>query len=344
MQATWKKITRIIIFFAFFLLYLTGLGNTVDIPYKIYGFFSQSAATKKVHLQVIGKVVEVKSNKRGLLARLFQENITKKGDKLYILKNSGLIIGEIHVKYVFNTLYFGQMLAGTGYFRLIPSDALVASYFNPLLENDDFLIKNYISKGENFFEENSLGQAINYFKKALAIEPANPKALLGLAKCYFSQKLWNVAEKYFNLALQNKDHLYSKEDLCELYLNLADVELSKSKDNIGEKKSLIRKNQRHIQKALDYIKMTLAIAPDSTLYNFYAAKLYYLLNEERQALLHLQTVIRAEKDFAFESYKLIGQIFQNRGMHNQAESYFQRANKLQPQRADFDYEKMSSGE
>lgn len=325
-----KKVFISFIFIGLVIFENLNLAYAVDVPYQTYGFFDQSGKERKVKLKVIGKVVEVKNNKKGLLARLFQENLTRKGDRLYILNRSGLIIGQLNVKYVFTTLYFGQMLSGLGFFRLIPIDSLIAKRTTRGSKAGLTRVLSYIAKAENFYHEKSMGEAIRYYKKALTIDPENPKGLLGLGECYFSQGLWEASGKSFEKAYSLRQNLISREDLVDLYLYLANLSVKKAQRILSASKIDRKKKRMHLSSASAFIREGLLISQKSVTLNYYAGRIYYTLGNHKKALIHLRKSIHKGGQYLFDCYWLISRIFTKRGLKGKAYTFLLKAKEIKP--------------
>lgn len=298
----------------------------LDTPYKAYVFFNQSGRENKISVQVIGKVVEVKFDKKRLLARLFQENLTRKGENLYILNQTGLVIGRLHVNYVFETLYFGQMVSGSGYFRLIPPESLIARRLNLHPEFEQSL-QRYIAKGINYFEEASYGESIRYYKKALSIDRHNPRALLGLGKNYYHQKLIPLAHSQLLSAYNYMQDLYESRDKIDLLLYLAEIHLQKSKADLSRKSA--NKN-KDLTKARDYLQEAVLLAPKSEEINYLLAYLSFEMDNDKEALIYAKRSVKNGPARRFDSYFLIARIYERLGSRDKTIEFLRKAQKIDP--------------
>lgn len=78
---------------------------------------------------------------------------------------------------------------------------------NVLSTTDESKFDNLMEKGKIAFHNNNYNEAINYFKKALTINPINLKALFNTAVSYYHAEEYQKAKEYFEKAssLNEKD-------------------------------------------------------------------------------------------------------------------------------------------
>ncbi len=302
---------------------------SLDKPYQSYGFYDQSGRERKLPLKIIGKVVEVKYNKQRLLARMFEENITKNGESLFILNPNGLIIGKLKVNYIVETLYFGQMISASGHFRLIPPDSLIGQSLK-LGEEQRELLQQYIARADNYFHDNSPGEAIRYYKKALSLDSENPSALFGLGKSYYQQRLFSLAESHFQKAYARISDLQDLTDKLNLLQYMAAM-ISRQAGSLLEESTLNGENRKVLyQKALSYLQEGLVIAPKSSKFNFLVARTYFELDQFQKTLHHSRLSIRFGSLYLQDSYLLIAQSFERLGSRAKALAYYKKALLINP--------------
>ncbi len=298
----------------------------VDLPYKTYGFLRQSGQ-KKLRLQIVGKVVEVKSDKKRILIRVWQRNIVRQGEVLYILDQRNLVIGKLKVKNVFDTLYFGQMVSGVGHFHLIPAETKIGQ----LIKAEDKTQENYqiyLAKADNFFEQKIFGESVRYYKKALSIDGNDPHALFGLGKTYYYMKLMEPAEKMLQQAYQNRHFFNNAEDKGEMYIYLANFYIRKAeKSGIDADR---KKRSAFLEKAQAMLLKANAQIPDSPQVFYYLGRVAMARQLDQKALEYFRSSIRYGNDFLFENYWYIAQIFKAKKMNKKATLFLQKALAIRP--------------
>ncbi len=62
---------------------------------------------------------------------------------------------------------------------------------------------SWVNLGRVYYDLNKKEQALDAYKRALAIEPKNPLIYQSMAECYYSSLKYNTAIKYYNIALEN---------------------------------------------------------------------------------------------------------------------------------------------
>lgn len=311
--------------FVCFFLFTSSLW-ALDKPYKSWAFFDQSGIEKRIKVHIIGKTLEVKKDRRRIIIKLFEKGLARSGEKLYILDKRKMIIGQLQVKNTFTSFYFGPMLTGKGHFHMIPKNSIVAQPLASSGAKNEELYQ-YLAKAENYYHEQSYGESIRYYKKALSIASQNPKALLGLGLNYYSMSLWQPARRHINLALKYQHNLKLKEDRAKLYELKAEFAIRRAqKDRLQDKK----KRHKELKQALKWLGKSLELFPSSAKWHYQKGRLYYLLDDKRKALESLRKSIQSGNRYLFECHWYIGQIFRQNGMRDKALHHLRQAHKIRP--------------
>jgi tetratricopeptide (TPR) repeat protein len=295
-------------------------------PYDTWAFFDQTGIKKKTKVRIIGKTLEVKNDRRRIIVKLFEKGLAQSGEKLYILDKRKRIIGQLRVKNTFTSFYFGPMLSGTGHFHMIPKKSMVAQPVSTSGANREDLYQ-YLAKAENYYQEQSYGESIRYYKKALSIASRNAKALLGLGLNYYSMSLWQPAQKHINLALKYQHNLKLKEDRAKLYELKAEFAIRRAQQD-----RLKNNNQREkqLKRALKWLDKALKLFPSSAKWHYQKGRLHYLLGSNRKALESLRASIQSGNGFLFECHWYIARIFRQNGMRDKALKHLRQARKIRP--------------
>lgn len=95
-----------------------------------------------------------------------------------------------------------------------------------LKEAEDYAKKSpnkaisWVNLGRVYYDLGKKEDALGAYKKALAIEPKNPLIYQSMAECYYSSLKYDVAIKYYNIALENistdeqKAPIYNMIGMC----------------------------------------------------------------------------------------------------------------------------------
>jgi len=147
------------------------------------------------------------------------------GQTLYILEKSpnhqvfkdANVVGEITVRSVFQTTFFGWQVRGEGYLRLIEDRPVTAARAIETVKYEEaFFAKR---KGDYFVQKGKFDEAIRSFKKAIDLDPGIPDAHYALGKVHWMDGEGYVATgKEFSLAWKNRERFSSKEEAILFYL------------------------------------------------------------------------------------------------------------------------------
>ena len=98
-----------------------------------------------------------------------------------------------------------------------PNDSLM------LKQKNDILVVNYTTEGQGYLKKNNDSKALEFFQKALKIDPVNPDTMQNLAFYYYSSGNYQQAKSYFTEALKYREFKSGRTEFfignCFLKLN-----------------------------------------------------------------------------------------------------------------------------
>ncbi len=177
---------------------------------------------------------------------------------------------------------------------------------NPAKRSQKLYTANYYNrKGVEFFKNDNLEKAEEYFKKAIQLKPVFSKAYNNLANIEVKRKNLKKAEKY---ALKS---VKIDPELPEGYYNL----------------SLINKKQGDFDSEIHYLNKTVSVDPKYYEAYFARGLAYYNRGNYEKAKYNFNETLRFKHDHFLASQNL-GIIYANELNYEQAEKYLNLAVKL----------------
>ncbi len=147
------------------------------------------------------------------------------GQTLYLIEKDsdhnalrdGNIVGQIEVKSIFKTAFFGLQLRGEGYLRLI-EDRLVFVAMPLELENQEIAVLKK-KEGDHFFATGDKASAIKAYKKAISIDSIYPEAHFALGRLHMQGGEGYVSAGFeFFIAYKNKDKFRDNHEKYLFYV------------------------------------------------------------------------------------------------------------------------------
>ncbi|WP_244594307.1 tetratricopeptide repeat protein [Leptospira ryugenii] len=141
------------------------------------------------------------------------------GQTLYLLeKNSdhrtyrdGNIVGEITVKSVFKTTFFGWQVRGEGYLRLIEDRPVSAALPLDTTKYEEAVL--FKKQGDYFVAKGKMDEAIRMYKKSISLDTKYPDSHFALGKVHWLDGEGYVsAANEFNLAWKNKERFSNQQE------------------------------------------------------------------------------------------------------------------------------------
>ncbi|MBE7413221.1 MAG: tetratricopeptide repeat protein [Leptospiraceae bacterium] len=134
------------------------------------------------------------------------------GQTLYLIEKDsdhnaikdGNIVGQIEVKSIFKTTFFGLQLRGEGYLRLIEGRLVFVAM--PVESGNQELAILKKKEGDYFVAIGDKANAIKTYKKAISIDPIYPEAHFALGKLHLQGGEGYISAGFeFSLAYKNID-------------------------------------------------------------------------------------------------------------------------------------------
>ena len=251
------------------------------------------------------ELAEHAEDKTEISVRLYNNLGLNKGDILYIIDSKNLVIGKLKVIDIFKSFSFGYILIGD-----------VSK--NPVLYN---------SKGDYYFENDQLGEAINQYKNAIEADKNNPEAHINLGYIYLKQELLQLAGLEFKEAEKYKSRIIDNEDKYFLFKGMAEVRFREAyytriPDDIRNK---------YIRDGIEYSKLALEIFPDSKEVNFYLGIFYYKNSNpsDIKAKEYLLKVISLDQN-NIDAFIALAELYEKHKNKDKAISYAEQALKIDP--------------
>jgi tetratricopeptide (TPR) repeat protein len=169
----------------------------------------------------------------------------------------------------------------------------------------------------NFFAGNFLvrqgraGEALEYFQKALALEPESASFHGGLGTALFQEGRMNEAIIQYQKALE---------------INPGFAEAAEAHNNLGY--SLLRKGR--LNEAITHFQKALEIKPDYAEAHLNLGYSLFQIGRVDKAIVHFQKAIELQPGF-LQAYYELGNAFRRKGMAAEATAYYQKTIEIQPQ-------------
>ena len=152
--------------------------------------------------------------------------------------------------------------------------------------------------------------AIEYYKKAIEIDPQNIEAYLIVGQIFLEQGEEDDAIKYYKKAIEMA---HDKVD-SNVYATVGNALLKQSRE--GE--------------AIDYYKEAIKIEPDNLYVNISLGDAYYKLKMENNAIEYYKKAIEMALDMVnIETYNNVSEILYKQGKKDEADKYNKIANEIE---------------
>ncbi len=199
----------------------------------------------------------------------------------------------------------------------------------------------YINMGKSYNYKGEYDKALEYFQKAIELNPKNDDAYSGMGVSYYQQKEYDIAIESYQKAIElnpknDNGYLiiggsyYNKEeyDRALEYFQKA-IELSPKNDNAYGAMGVYYNNKGEYDKAIEYFQKAIELNPKSysTYYNIGFA--YNNKEEYDSALEYFQKTIELnpKNDSAYIG---MGASYHDKGEYDKALESYQKAIKLNP--------------
>jgi tetratricopeptide (TPR) repeat protein len=188
--------------------------------------------------------------------------------------------------------------------RLSTSFLCIISIFLPYFQSlaqEQETYHDLIRQGTEFRTKDNFPKAIEYYNKAIELEPKNPDGYTGLGYVYFRMKQYKDAINYCNKAIQLDPN--SKKAYFAYF-------------TLGESYHRIKE----FNNALKSIKESIKLNPDYPLSHFGIAVVYWDMRKYKDAVESFHTAIRIEDDPKMKSRIIdaLGTLYNNIGQHQNA--------------------------
>lgn len=251
----------------------------------------------------------------------------KIGQKLYLIEKhpdhasykDGNIVGEITVKSIFNTTFFGQQLRGIGKLRLVGNRTLTVA----MDTTSDRIEKAIIAKkkGDYYFSKGDIGNAIKKYKESIHYDSLYPEVHLALGKLHMQGGEGYISAGYeYRLAWKHKHKFLDKHEKFDFYKEYMKFLLYKFKVENKKRKFSVR----DLLRALEVSKEALKFERNNFDISLYTAKTYYYLYKYLKSGIVKQVVL---KKYKHRKPKLLSI---EESLEN-TEKYIQKAQKVRAQ-------------
>ncbi len=198
------------------------------------------------------------------------------GQTLYILEKDpdhktyrdGNIVGEVTVKSVFQTTFFGWQVRGEGYLRLIEDRPMTAARAIETAKFDEAILSK--KKGDYFLAKGKPEEAIRNYKTSISLDPNYPDAHYALGKVH-----WQDGEGYvssareYSIAWKNRERFSTKEENLLFYLDYMRFLLFLHKTEGGD-------SSKHLDTLASVVKESKKLAPKNFENHLYSAEMSIL--------------------------------------------------------------------
>lgn len=262
-------------------------------------------------------------DKTKITVRLYNNTGIDKGDIIYVIDNKNLIIGKLLVVSVFYSKSLGYIMTGEGNLRLANINDRVVKRIEQSSGNSVL----YNSKGDYYYENGELGEAISQYKSAIEIDSRNPESHINLGYIYLKKELLQLAALEFKEAEKNQSRIIDNEDKYLLFKGLTEV---RYKEAYYTRLSDELRN-KYITEGIKYSKKALEIYPDSGEVNFYLGIFYYknINPSDVKAKDHFLKVIAVDQDNV-DAYIALSELYEKHKNKSKAISYAEKALEIDP--------------
>ncbi len=216
---------------------------------------------------------QMKHEKTEVTVRLYNRDGIDRGTTLFIIDKNELAVAKLTVKTISFTKTLGYILIGHGNFFLAnEGDRVVVKTAGALT------VKSRTHKGRGDYNRanDDTAKSIAEYKEAIKTDSGNPEAHLELGLIYFSQGVYNFADREFRESYRNINRLYDNEDKFILLKSITELKYRE----IFYSYLAFETRQKFFDEGIKSGKEALVIYPDSIEVNFFIAMLYYKFKEE----------------------------------------------------------------
>jgi hypothetical protein len=256
-----KNITLFLI-----LIFLPLVIWTTAIEEELVFAFRKYKGTEAQRMVVVGEVVSIEkaelleSNSTSLLGldtrpdnvvvKLLNPDGVRVGQTLYLIEKhpdhrqyrNGNIVGEINVKSIFDTTFFGKQLRGVGYTRLIENRPMTV--VRPLISEKTNEALDLKRKGDSYAYRGEDATAMKFYRQAIALDHKLPDSHFALGLMFKREgSKWNISSlgelahawKYRESFSDNRDRF----TFYQTYLNTIKDSIEDGTINDKSKKDLL---------------------------------------------------------------------------------------------------------
>ena len=287
----------------------------------IYAFWDEEGY-KKTKMIVIGETVTFKkaavtefkssldlavdTRPDVVTVKLHHSEGIRPGQTLYLIEkgfdhkkdNQGNIVGQIIVKSVFETTFFGTQLRGEGYLRMMDGRVMIVA--KPVASDrgtDSYLT----AKDADFFlARGNIEKSITLYKQAIDLDPQSPANHYALAKIHLRGGEGFVSAGYeYSLAWKYRQQFNSKNSELEFYSDYMDYLINRaSKDKF--------KQIKYLEKTVNIYNSASKIKKSFKILN-YGALANALLSREQERVLRGSAKRKKQEELLEKASDLIAQ-------------------------------------
>jgi len=205
--------------------------------------FRKYTGTEAQRMIVVGEVVSIEkaelleSKSTSLLGldtrpdnvvvKILNPHGLRVGQTLYLVEKhpdhrqfrNGNIVGEIKVRSIFDTTFFGKQLRGVGFTRMIENRPMTV--VRPLITERTEEALDLKRKADALVYQDNDAEAMKFYKKAIALDPKLPDPHFALGLMYKKESnKWNVSSLgEFALAWKYRDSFSDTREKFNFYQN-----------------------------------------------------------------------------------------------------------------------------
>ncbi len=146
------------------------------------------------------------------------------GQTLYLVEKdpdhrkfrNGNIVGEIIVKSIFDTTFFGKQLRGEGYTRMIEDRPVTVVRLQESADTKEALVLKI--KGDAFYHRNEIPEAMRYYRKAVGLDAKLADAHYALGRAYISEPYGKISIlSEFEMAWKHRENFSGIRERVKFY-------------------------------------------------------------------------------------------------------------------------------
>ncbi|CAB1064797.1 hypothetical protein D1BOALGB6SA_9594 [Olavius sp. associated proteobacterium Delta 1] len=213
------------------------------------------------------------------------------------------------------------------------------------IQNDANVPVFYVSFGDILQREEKFTEAVNYYRKALSLNPNLVEGLCNMGNalrqlaqynqaiaCYRKSLVCNprLPEAYNNMGLAySQQDQYDSAETCFKTAIALSPDYAQAYNNLGN----VYRDKFDYQAAMEQYHQALSLAPESSMINYNLGILFQIRNEADKAVLYYQKAVEGQSPIP-DAHNNLGKYYQDRNQPERSISHFVKAIDLDPEHFD----------